>query len=507
MEMLQEETILPLSSGDEDYSEQISNPLEHFKNKYPTYTWSLLNEKSTEEISNHIPINMQNSQFPKEDIQQAIINSGSNSSYGGCGPIAMMGLLDYFARYLGYTEIMNNPEDSSERVRLATDVLKNIPTMELPAASSEYNEIQPLSGDKNTLALPGDCVSGVNKVLQKYGLSNHLKADSTGSIFIGGNKNKYLKKIIEHIDQGLPVAVYTGLGTGNGVFSQHYFNVYEYKKFIGIDENGKSIEKYALKACLNWQGWSNYYFDAELLNSNMCGVVYIDPTYCQNELIKASDFSNVFVNEDNLGEYFFYEKSTTVTTDSGYSFGTVRLRCGYIENQFLVLSAKRANAGTAYLEFDLDKKIKKLEFTASLWSGKEGLSDADIFRIEYKSGGQWKSHVDFSISSLSTLKTNQFKYEVLFPNDVTSFRFYVYTSNPVGDRNKGRVVLDNINLFFNEHRFNNYESISETQHKVSCNCGENYLEPHEYVTELSWNENTYCILCGHKKYTGTPLSE
>ncbi len=504
----EEESIMPFSSNGEDYSQQIRNPLEHFRGKYPSYTWSVLSENATKNVSNHIPVNMQNAEFPKNDIQQAIINSGSKSSYGGCGPIAMIGLLDYFARYLGYTEVMSDPTDSSQRIRLATDILSNISTWELPAAinSTEYyNDIVLYSGDKNTLALPGDCVSGVNKVLKQYGLSNHLKADSSGSVIIGGNKNKYLKLIIEHIDKGLPVAVYTGLGTGSGYFSEHYFNVYEYIKLVGMDTEGNRIEKYALKACLNWTNYDNYYFDAELLNSSMCGVVFIDPTYCQNELIRASDFSEDFVNENNQGEYFFYEKSTSITTDSGYTFGTARLRCGYIENQYLVLSAKRENAGSAYLAFDLDKKIKKLEFTASLWSGKEGLSDADIFRIEYKDGNYWIPHVEYKISELSRLKTNQYKYMVLFPKNITSFRFYVYTSNPSGDRNKGRIVLDNINLIFNEHKYCIYEDISNEQHKVSCNCGEHYLENHLYVASLALYDNIYCLYCGHKKQTTIPV--
>ena len=40
-------------------------------------------------------------------------------------------------------------------------------------------------------------------------------------------------------------------------------------------------------------------------------------------------------------------------------------------------------------------------------------------------------------------------YEVDFNNDNNSaIRFIVQTLAPVGDRNKGRVVLDNINVYF-----------------------------------------------------------
>ena len=35
----------------------------------------------------------------------------------------MMGILDYFARYRGYTSIMDNPTKSDDRIRLAYDVI------------------------------------------------------------------------------------------------------------------------------------------------------------------------------------------------------------------------------------------------------------------------------------------------------------------------------------------------------------------------------------------------
>lgn len=64
---------------------------------------------------------------------------------------------------------------------------------------------------------------------------------------------------------------------------------------------------------------------------------------------------------------------------------------------------------------------------------------------------KYKHHIKGD--SIRYLKTSQYKYTVLFPKDITSFRFYLYTPNPSGDRNKGRIVLNNINLVFNEHKF------------------------------------------------------
>lgn len=79
---------------------------------------------------------------------------------------------------------------------------------------------------------------------------------------------------------------------------------------------------------------------------------------------------------------------------------------------------------------------------------------------------------------------------------------YTWTAQ---SENSTKTVTDNINLFFKEHKFNIFKSISEEQHKVSCNCGESFIENHFYVAEFAWNDNIYCALCGHKKYNGTSL--
>lgn len=103
------ESIALTSSSGFDLTRSIINISEHLVSKYSDYTWYQDNYTSTKDVSSAIPINMQGINFPKSEIQQAIINTGVASSYGGCGPIAMMGILDYFARYLGYNEIMEDP--------------------------------------------------------------------------------------------------------------------------------------------------------------------------------------------------------------------------------------------------------------------------------------------------------------------------------------------------------------------------------------------------------------
>lgn len=46
------------------------------------------------------------SRFKKSEILTALDASLSISTYGGCGPIAMIGICDYLSAVLGYTEII-----------------------------------------------------------------------------------------------------------------------------------------------------------------------------------------------------------------------------------------------------------------------------------------------------------------------------------------------------------------------------------------------------------------
>lgn len=74
---------------------------------------------------------MQGMLFPEADFNQAIVNTEVASTYGSCSPIAMMGALDYFARYLGYNEIIDDPTNSTQRILLAEAVLEEVTTYEV----------------------------------------------------------------------------------------------------------------------------------------------------------------------------------------------------------------------------------------------------------------------------------------------------------------------------------------------------------------------------------------
>lgn len=438
----------------------------------------MVSSKSTKDVTGHIPIEMQGKDddlFPENDILTAIKTSNIASSYGGCGPIAMIGIMDYFARYLGYTSIIDDPTNSTDRITLAYDAFTTTLTIEVPslstAESSEkqydflpiettmvnnsgdiltYSQTAALSlGDtKNTLTLPEHYVAAFNTLMSKYHLDKQIMAVDQGLLASTSNK---IKKVKDSIDKGLPVTIYTGLA-GEGNLASHYVNAYEYQEWKGTDANGKFISNYVFKARINW-GWGQdniCYMDAELLSSVISGVIYYN-VVDDNHVIRPDDFSEDFVNSNGQGQYFFYEKTADITTSEGFKFGTSRLRCGYIENQYLVLSANREGAGLAYLEMDFDIPIKAMNFDIALWGGLEGLGANDYAKLYYKDGnGDWQEALTFDFYKLSTLKDNPTNDYIVFPTKTYGIKFEVYDSSPSADRNKGRVVIGDMILFYKE---------------------------------------------------------
>ena len=77
------------------------------------------------------------------------------------------------------------------------------------------------------------------------------------------------------------------------------------------------------------------------------------------------------------------EKSLTL---DGLSIETTRLRCGFIENQKIVLSCRKEGFGEAYLKLDFDRDVSQITYEYSLWGDREymddGISHFEVFADE-----------------------------------------------------------------------------------------------------------------------------
>ena len=130
-------------------------------------------------------------------------------------------------------------------------------------------------------------------------------------------------------------------------------------------------------------------------------------------------------------------------------FITRRKRCGFIEGEYVVLSPRKEDAGTAYLVYQFSQNIEQIMVDLTLWGEYEYLSPTDSFAaIQYRdSDGNWVTALDLlNDITLSTDRNFPDTYSVRFPNGVKVFRFYV-TSGLVGTWNKGRICIGTINIF------------------------------------------------------------
>ena len=185
---------------------------------------------------------------------------------------------------------------------------------------------------------------------------------------------------------------------------------------------------------------------------------YWDDYYCLTQFAELKDYANRvqikpadwkfekrywFANEgDNGNEY--KEKSLKV---KGLNIISQRLRCGYIEEQYINLSPRREGAGEAYLRLTWDKPVYSYMFGA-YWNSSENLNGVAVVRVMYKDG-TWQDleYPDFNLKAigLSTTRSNIKRFIGKHSQGIYGLEFYA-TSDATGDRNKGRICLDDIVL-------------------------------------------------------------
>lgn len=428
--------------GDGSQSEAIVDVPAHLAEAYSDYNWIIDEDNSvlTSDVSAAIPIEMGgNGLFPRSDIQAAIDVAGvrDKTDYGGCGPIALMGIIDYFSRYLGYDEFIEDPTDSEERIALAAEVLSRL-------RRSMYGDAY------NTFVSPDALQSCFRLISDDRGLYN-IHPSITYTPF-GGIGDAIRWELKNSIDKGMPVTLYAGLFSGDGEFAKHYTNVYGYETWIGVSKSDKSdkIEKMFLKARLNWGRSQEYYCDAVILNDAQAGIMRYEIKY-ENEIsFGASDFAQEFVNDSGGGQYFFDRKLTDVYLDfCKKTVSCERLRASYIENQYLVLSPKRAGAGEAYVDIFFERAVQFWSLDISMWGGLEDAAH-ETFEVQYFCGDDWKHHLWIDLSELSTIKEYPDHFRFLFPKKAQAIKFIAISENPSGSRNRGRVVLDNFNVSYDD---------------------------------------------------------
>ena len=136
------------------------------------------------------------------------------------------------------------------------------------------------------------------------------------------------------------------------------------------------------------------------------------------------------------------ERRYTTATINGLTVTTDRLRCGYIEQSYVVLSPRRENAGRAYFEMNFNAAVYSFMYRACMWSSSENLDGIAIIQTK-NSNGVWTTLKDIPISSLPTKANGVAQFVEQTSQGIYGLRFET-TATATGTRNKGRLCLDDI---------------------------------------------------------------
>lgn len=144
------------------------------------------------------------------------------------------------------------------------------------------------------------------------------------------------------------------------------------------------------------------------------------------------------------GIYNFSESSSVINLGNGIIVNTKRLRTAIIDG-YLVMSAKRNNAGTAYLEYDLNQFVNGINYPLALWSDDESLIKDSYIALEYfDSSGTWVKAKEFYAKEMGQNKDSLINYSTKFDSFTSKIRFIVKTNAVANENNRGRVVIGRV---------------------------------------------------------------
>ncbi len=145
-------------------------------------------------------------------------------------------------------------------------------------------------------------------------------------------------------------------------------------------------------------------------------------------------------------QYYFDGQSAVHTPDEHLTINSTRLRCGYIEQSYVVLSAKHNEAGHAYLSLEFNKPVYFYSFDIALWSDSEGINrnNAELVMQVKDEYGDWREEADFlNDYTLPTKDQGFLNYGVWDDDGIYGIR-WLETAPATGTKNKGRIAFNNM---------------------------------------------------------------
>lgn len=223
------------------------------------------------------------------------------------------------------------------------------------------------------------------------------------------------------------------------------------------DSNTLTLNVTAWDAALNATGnVYKIYIGIESIDNT-----YWDDYYYSQTFSEPTEFINKIQIKPNEwgfeGRYYFESEGikTSTLTKGDLTITTRRLRCGYIEDSYINLSPRREGAGEAYFEMVFDKPVYSFMYSICLWSGSEYLDGSASISV-LTSEGEWIPYVNLLDDIELTIRTIGLeRYCHYISSGIYGIKFEA-TSTATGDRNKGRLCIDDLVLSVNPGLINNY---------------------------------------------------
>lgn len=150
---------------------------------------------------------------------------------------------------------------------------------------------------------------------------------------------------------------------------------------------------------------------------------------------------------------YVWDEETATIAQGDYTIQTIRKRVGYVENQNINLSANRLGAGEAYIRYDMNTPIRRVDVDLSFWDNNEGFGDSlnkSTATFEYlDSNNQWQTMCDLlNDIDMSSNRFDMDRFTFVFPEVTKSIRFISTFENPIVDSNSGRICIGDLSLYF-----------------------------------------------------------
>lgn len=392
---------------------------------WPTY-WSTIAQQSFPDEFKDIPT-VGDTSYTSYNGVNYDLDTYSYNSYGDADEVAIQRVL---------FKLNSSTIDDYDKFSISDNTLWNIVVDSRPVTFYEFiNAMYERGYNRYNL---GTLLAKYNIAVANLSISNNYLdrcPTYTWSTYMGSDYLRYNSFDLVFLNTRGQEVLRKNNITSTSTICQYTLTKYEWGNLISV--YGKIYYAYIVARQVDTPTSGNYY--SELF-----------------QFVEPDDFiDKVQIKPNEWGfepQYFFttnkWKQTSTPVVDHGMTIVHDRLRCGFIENSYVILSPRRENAGLAYLTMSFSEPVYSYMFGVTLWSNSEGLSPVDCTAVveTMDSNGNWSEDLDLLNDITLSIRTQQIdRYETAHYEGIYGLRFVV-TSPAVGTRNKGRICLDDIVL-------------------------------------------------------------